>query len=326
MAPKKARNLSQDTRFSEVVDQLAGGYKTIGQMVYAVLREAILSGAFAPGEWLRQESLAAAIGVSRIPVRTALLQLESEGLVNFHPHRGARVRTLSPAQINEIYRLRTLLESYALRLSMTKMTPLRLQSLHDLAAQLDEQPEGGQFLEVRVRFYRELYDAENNPLLVEMIEELRSHVGRYLLSFRFDGQHRNRHLELVNHVESGDLTGAEAWLYSHLESVRAGIQELATDEAGDEEGGGEGDSSLDEGDVATMAELAFNNDAVLTSALNADAASNGRSVGGLKAGSKAKAGAAKSKSAKASGAKAGSNVSARRLTKAVASRGGRASR
>jgi hypothetical protein len=209
---------------------------------------------------------------------------------------------------------------------MTKMTPLRLQSLHDLAAQLDEQPEGGQFLEVRVRFYRELYDAENNPLLVEMIEELRSHVGRYLLSFRFDGQHRNRHLELVNHVESGDLTGAEAWLYSHLESVRAGIQELATDEAGDEEGGGEGDSSLDEGDVATMAELAFNNDAVLTSALNADAASNGRSVGGLKAGSKAKAGAAKSKSAKASGAKAGSNVSARRLTKAVASRGGRASR
>jgi DNA-binding GntR family transcriptional regulator len=326
MAPKKARNLSQDTRFSEVVDQLAGGYKTIGQMVYAVLREAILSGAFAPGEWLRQESLAAAIGVSRIPVRTALLQLESEGLVNFHPHRGARVRTLSPAQINEIYRLRTLLESYALRLSMTKMTPLRLQSLHDLAAQLDEQPEGGQFLEVRVRFYRELYDAENNPLLVEMIEELRSHVGRYLLSFRFDGQHRNRHLELVNHVESGDLTGAEAWLYSHLESVRAGIQELATDEAGDEEGGGEGDSSLDEGDVATMAELAFNNDAVLTSALNADAASNGRSVGGLKAGSKAKAGAAKSKSAKASGAKAGSNVSARRLTTAVASRGGRASR
>jgi DNA-binding GntR family transcriptional regulator len=326
MAPKKARNLSQDTRFSEVVDQLAGGYKTIGQMVYAVLREAILSGAFAPGEWLRQESLAAAIGVSRIPVRTALLQLESEGLVNFHPHRGARVRTLSPAQINEIYRLRTLLESYALRLSMTKMTPVRLQSLHDLAAQLDEQPEGGQFLDIRVKFYRELYDAENNPLLVEMIEELRSHVGRYLLSFRFDGQHRNRHLELVNHVESGDLTGAEAWLYSHLESVRAGIQELATDEAGDEEGGGEGDSSLDEGDVATMAELAFNNDAVLTSALNADAASNGRSVGGLKAGSKAKAGAAKSKSAKASGAKAGSNVSARRLTKAVASRGGRASR
>jgi len=326
MAPKKARNLSQDARFAEVVDQLAGGYKTIGQMVYAVLREAILSGAFAPGEWLRQESLAAAIGVSRIPVRTALLQLESEGLVNFHPHRGARVRTLSAAQINEIYRLRTLLESYALRLSMTKMTPARLHSLRELARQLDEQPEGGQFLDVRVKFYRELYDSENNPLLVEMIEELRSHVGRYLLSFRFDGQHRNRHLELVNHVESGDLTGAEAWLYSHLESVRAGIQELATDETGDADAGDEADSSYDAGEVATMTELAFDNDAVLTSALNANGGTNGRTPG-VKGASRAKAGPAKSKSAKAVGAKAGSdNVNARRLTKAVASRSTRTGR
>lgn len=264
MAPKKARNLSKDTRFAEVVDQLAGGYKTIGQMVYAVLREAILSGAFAPGEWLRQESLAAAIGVSRIPVRTALLQLESEGLVNFHPHRGARVRTLSPAQINEIYRLRILLESYALRLSMTKMTPARLEVLHGLASQLDQQPEGGQFLDVRVEFYRELYDCENNPMLVEMIEELRSHVGRYLLGFRFDGQHHNRHVDLINHVASGDLTGAEAWLYSHLEGVRAGIQELATDEDGEPiDAGHEAEAAtieqlgaIDLQSVATKADLA----------------------------------------------------------------------
>jgi DNA-binding GntR family transcriptional regulator len=259
MAPKKARNLSKDTRFAEVVDQLAGGYKTIGQMVYAVLREAILSGAFAPGEWLRQESLAAAIGVSRIPVRTALLQLESEGLVNFHPHRGARVRTLSPAQINEIYRLRTLLESYALRLSMTKMTPARLAALRDLAQQLDEQPEGGEFLDIRVRFYRELYDTENNPLLVEMIEELRSHVGRYLLGFRFDHHNHSRHVDLIDHVAAGDLTGAEAWLYSHLEGVRAGIQALATEELGEASDAGD-DAGLagliDASDIDEAAELA----------------------------------------------------------------------
>src|SRR5690348_18271137 len=157
MAPKKARSLSIDGSFVAVVDQLAGGYKTIGQMVYAVLREAILSGAFAPGEWLRQESLAAAIGVSRIPVRTALLQLESEGLVNFHPHRGARVRTLSPAQINEIYGLRVLLESHALGLSMARMTPERAQRIRDLAEKLDAEPEGGEFLDTRVQFYREVY-------------------------------------------------------------------------------------------------------------------------------------------------------------------------
>jgi len=329
MAPKKARNLSQDARFAEVVDQLAGGYKTIGQMVYAVLREAILSGAFAPGEWLRQESLAAAIGVSRIPVRTALLQLESEGLVNFHPHRGARVRTLSPAQINEIYRLRTLLESYALRLSMTKMTPARLDSLRELARQLDEQPEGGQFLDVRVNFYRELYDAENNPLLVEMIEELRSHVGRYLLSFRFDGQHRNRHVELVNHVESGDLTGAEAWLYSHLEAVRAGIQELATDETADDEGVAAdlAEDGAEDAD-ASVTEIGLQAGDLLASAMGAGSAivAPGKSTAavGKVRGSKAKAaasGSARSRSTKAG--KAGP-ASVRQPAKSTAARQTRA--
>ncbi|MDT4983995.1 MAG: hypothetical protein QOF95_1485 [Pseudonocardiales bacterium] len=230
MAPKKGRNLSDDKRFGQVVDQLASGYKTIGQMVYAVLHEAITNGAFAPGEWLRQESLAEAIGVSRIPVRTALLQLESEGLVTFHPHRGARVRTLSPAQIDEIYGLRVLLEAHALRLSMARMTADRLAHMQGLAEKLDAEPEGVGFLDTRVRFYREVYDAANNPLLVEMIEELRGHVGRFLLGFRFDGQgHAHRkHASLVEHVRSGDLIAAENWLRSHLEEVRAGILELAT--------------------------------------------------------------------------------------------------
>jgi DNA-binding GntR family transcriptional regulator len=230
MAPQKSRNFGEDTRFASVVDQLAGGYKTIGQMVYAVLREALLSGAFAPGEWLRQESLATAIGVSRIPVRTALLQLESEGLVTFHPHRGARVRTLSPAQINEIYRLRALLEAHALRLSMSRMAPRRLAILRSLAEQLDGQPEGAEFLDVRVHFYNEVYDAENNPLLVEMIHELRRHVGRYLLSFRLVHHQHSKHVDLIEHLAAGDLAGAEMWLYSHLDGVRAGILELAADE------------------------------------------------------------------------------------------------
>jgi DNA-binding GntR family transcriptional regulator len=209
------------------VDQLAGGYKTVGQMAYAILREAIISGAFAPGEWLRQESLAVAIGVSRIPVRTALLQLEQEGLVNFHPHRGAQVRTLSTAQIDEVYRLRVLLQTYALRRSMEKMTPERIETLRRLATQIDKEPDGGEFLDTRVQFYRELHDAERNPLLVAMIEELSGQVGRYLLSFRVDP---HSHIELVDLVAAGDHEKAELWVRTHLENVRAGVQALAHDE------------------------------------------------------------------------------------------------
>jgi DNA-binding GntR family transcriptional regulator len=236
MAPRKSRDLSQDAQFAEVVNQLANGYKTIGEMVYAVIREAIVGGALPPGEWLRQETLAEAIGVSRIPVRTALLQLESEGLVTFRPHRGAQVRTLSARQIDEIYELRILLETHALRLSMASMTQERLDTLRDLAEALDGEPQGSPFLDLRVRFYRELYAAENHPLLVQMIEELRGHVGRYLLGFRVE--HARRHATLVRYLAAGDAPGAESWLRQHLEGVRTGILAIALGEDAAEEPAG----------------------------------------------------------------------------------------
>jgi DNA-binding GntR family transcriptional regulator len=227
----KGPGLANDRTFADVVDKLSTGYKTIGQMVYAVLKEAILEGSFAPGEWLRQESLATAIGVSRIPVRTALLQLESEGLVTFHPHRGARVRTLVPEQIDEIYRLRVLLESYALRRSIPQMSSERLDELKALADQLDNEVVGSEFLDIRVGFYRKLYDAENNPMLVQQIEELRSNVGRYLLSLRFDHRDdRHRHGELVDHAARGDVAAAEATLRTHLDQVREGLLRVVNEE------------------------------------------------------------------------------------------------
>lgn len=230
MAPRKGRDLTDDQKFAGLVAQLSGGYKTVGQMVYSVLREAILSGAFSPGEWLRQESLAKAIGVSRIPVRTALLQLESEGMITFHPHRGARVRTLSPEQIDEIYRLRTLLESYALTRANRHIEPARLARLQKLGTKLDRQRQGSGFLDLRIEFYRELYAADDNPLLVEMIDDLRNHVGRYYLGFK--ASHQN-HVDLVNKLQDGDMEGAVAWLTTHFDRVRQGITEIATDSDGD---------------------------------------------------------------------------------------------
>lgn len=216
--------------FADVVNRLASRYKTASQLVYEVLKEAIVSGSFASGEWLRQEWIASAVGVSRIPVRSALVQLESEGLIELHPHRGARVRTLSPSQIDEIFRLRAQLEAYALRRSIAQITPQRIAELKVLARELDEQPEGSRFLDARVRFYRALYDAPHNPLLVQLIEELRGHLGRYLLGMRLDSHHaHHRHAELIEYVAEGDVSGAESWLLTHLDGVRDGIFALEAD-------------------------------------------------------------------------------------------------
>ncbi|MDX6729868.1 MAG: hypothetical protein QOK49_4673, partial [Baekduia sp.] len=75
--------------FGGIISRHERQFRTVGDMVYNVLRDGILQGVFPAGEYLRQDYLAESIGVSRIPVRSALMQLETEGLITFHPYRGA---------------------------------------------------------------------------------------------------------------------------------------------------------------------------------------------------------------------------------------------
>ena len=74
------------------------------------LRHAILTGAIGPGEWIRQEEVAARLGASRLPVREALRMLEAEGLTEHEPNKGARVPRLSMHEVDVIYRMRERLE------------------------------------------------------------------------------------------------------------------------------------------------------------------------------------------------------------------------
>jgi DNA-binding GntR family transcriptional regulator len=89
------------------------------------LREAILTGRYAPGTRLVQDDLAEAFGVSRIPLREALRRLEGEGLVVISPNRGAIVRPLAPKDVVDLYDVRIALESLALRRAAARFADLR---------------------------------------------------------------------------------------------------------------------------------------------------------------------------------------------------------
>lgn len=89
------------------------------------LREAILTGRYAPGTRLVQEELAEAYGISRIPLREALRRLEGEGLVVISPNKGAIVRPLAPKDVVDLYELRLALESLALRRAADRFVDLR---------------------------------------------------------------------------------------------------------------------------------------------------------------------------------------------------------
>ena len=77
------------------------------------LREAILGGLFKPGEWLRQQRVADQLGVSEMPVREALKKLAAEGVVEYLPYRGMRVREYSADDVADIYKVRACMEAMA---------------------------------------------------------------------------------------------------------------------------------------------------------------------------------------------------------------------
>ncbi|AMB60089.1 hypothetical protein AWU67_15840 [Microterricola viridarii] len=219
------------------LQQLAGryatGYRSVSVMAYDILKDAILSGALLPGQKLRQETLAELIGVSRLPVRSALIQLEADGLVEFHDRRGAVVKSLSVAQAEEVYNIRVLLEVEALRLTMAELTDARVARLRQLGKVADTKQEGAEFVDARTEFYGELYDADKRPVLWEMIEQLRLKVGRYVLGWRLvgDAEHSHTHGQLIEAVASGDVDRATGVLRDHLIGVRDAVLELLEAEA-----------------------------------------------------------------------------------------------
>jgi DNA-binding GntR family transcriptional regulator len=106
--------------------------KPVKEQVYDVLHESILAGRFSAGEWLRQEDIAARLGVSMTPVREALDLLVSSGLAERVPYRGVRIRNPSVPDILDSYCMRLLLEGVAAFSAAEKINRLQLAELRDL--------------------------------------------------------------------------------------------------------------------------------------------------------------------------------------------------
>jgi len=108
--------------------------KPVKEQVYDVLHENVLAGRFSAGEWLRQEDIAARLGVSMTPVREALDLLVSSGLAERVPYRGVRIRNPSMPDILDAYCMRLLLEGIAAFSAAAKISDAHLAELWELLA------------------------------------------------------------------------------------------------------------------------------------------------------------------------------------------------
>jgi DNA-binding GntR family transcriptional regulator len=152
---------------------------TTPDLIADTLREEILRGDLAPGQPLRQEELALRFGVSRLPVRDALLRLEAQGLVNVYPNRGAFVISLSADEVREIYEMRILLEGDILERAVPRMTADHWRRIDAAHAESARSANGPDWVEGDWRFHHALYEPADRPRQLATIDQLRGTVARY---------------------------------------------------------------------------------------------------------------------------------------------------
>jgi DNA-binding GntR family transcriptional regulator len=187
------------------------------------VRQGLLRGDYAPGAWLRQDDLAAELGVSKIPVREALQRLAAASLVTFEPNRGALVRPLTSADAEVIFALRQAVEPKLLRRAIGRHTSVDLATA-ELALTSDSLP----LTEANWLFHRALYLAASWPRALATVETLHTAVAPYVLLYTeglggaalSDTEHR----ELLEYSRAADARSAMRVLRMHL---RAAAEALA---------------------------------------------------------------------------------------------------
>lgn len=194
-------------------------HETAQDLVLETLRQAILDSVLPPGARLRQEDLAAAFRTSRIPVREALRALEYEGLARSEPHRGFTVTSLDGDEIEEIYELRTVLESHAVRLAIPLLTPQDLEELQLHFDRMEHMAPPDQKLAMREKFYLRLYGVTARPRLVGLIARLHQEVARSLRWHLIE--HSPSHEIFFEAVKRGDAEAAVRELTTHYRKVVA---------------------------------------------------------------------------------------------------------
>ncbi|WP_249869283.1 GntR family transcriptional regulator [Oceanobacillus saliphilus] len=149
-----------------------GNREMLPNSVSSILRQAILKGVFKPGERLVQTELAEQIGVSRMPVREALKTLELEGLVTLEPHKGAVVRSITVEDVEEIYELRSVIESLVLKKSIPNLNEEDVNFLKEMHDQMLETTDKETYVDLNRRFHYLLYSGCDSARLKGFMETI----------------------------------------------------------------------------------------------------------------------------------------------------------
>ena len=151
-------------------------YRTVHEAVADGIRDMILTGQLKPGDRLRQDELADTFGVSTMPIREALRQLQTEGLVTFYRHRGARVARINASEYEEIYHIRQALETLAVSWAAEDFERIPIDRLKALLEEIEAAEESFDDVYPRLQLVREffftIFEASKKEHLLRILSSL----------------------------------------------------------------------------------------------------------------------------------------------------------
>lgn len=207
-----------------------GGKRIKGPDVYALIRQAVTSGRFVPGQRLSERELAAQYGVSRTPIREAFRHLIQEGLVVYKPNSGYRIIPLSEELARHILVVRETLESMAARLAVRRDPKGTAETMAKTIAKARRAHREGQLSELITAnqgFHQALVESSGNPVLSAMYHTLQGYIG-LMMSVSLSWPRRPmetiaEHGEIIRALKSQDPDAAEKAVRKHIRSAYEGV-------------------------------------------------------------------------------------------------------
>lgn len=206
------------------------GSRRVADEIYRILQGRIISGELQPGARIDIDALAAELEVSRTPVREAVLQLDSAGLVERKAYRGTIVTGVDEGRLEEITALRISLEGLATELGTARIDDRDIDEMERIQDEIESRGDErdfslGLFNDLNAQFHNRVFAAAQSPTLLRLIADLGSEADRIRLHFSFKPALAHvYHREIIAACRARDAAGAALATRKHLLAAYVGMR------------------------------------------------------------------------------------------------------
>jgi DNA-binding GntR family transcriptional regulator len=209
--------------------------ETVEQRVYHLIKNAILNRQIAPGNQLFENAIAEKVNASRTPIRSAIMKLESEGLVNIIPNKGAFIVQPTIEEMVQAFEMRKSLEEMAIQKGFTHLAADEIKQLKQLLNEMKmayKERKIVPYQEKNNEFHLVLANATGNRYLIEFMKKILSQITIYMVLYDvFNGKSNNEELDILEHeqmilyIENGEKEKLKTLILQHLDNSLMKLQQ-----------------------------------------------------------------------------------------------------